>query len=149
MSGWAGLAGLLLAVAGAQKQLPQPPRAPPSSLRPAAAEHAAPFDHVLNGTVNRGTERLYSFNYTSKVGQVRMPSPGLPQSGQVLRGRCARAAPWPNSRREPSKAAQLGVGRGGVSGERASWGGPGGEFPLRGRRRPPGGKCRRPAAGLR
>ncbi|XP_034267001.1 SID1 transmembrane family member 1 isoform X4 [Pantherophis guttatus] len=66
MSGWAGLAGLLLAVAGAQKQL----LAPPTSLRPAAAEHAAQFDHVFNGTVNRGTERLYSFNYTSKAGQV-------------------------------------------------------------------------------
>lgn len=126
MSGWAGLAGLLLAVAGAQKQLPQPPRAPPSSFRPAAAEHAAPFDHVFNGMVNRSTERLYSFNYTSKVGQVRMPSPGLPQPGQELRGRCVRAVPWPSSRREPSKAAQLGVGRGGgLGGEgelgRAGW----------------------------
>ncbi|XP_025029278.1 SID1 transmembrane family member 1-like, partial [Python bivittatus] len=66
MSGWAGLAGLLLAVAGAQKQLLQPR----SSLRPAAAEHAAQFDHIYAGTVNRGAERLYSFNYTSKPGQV-------------------------------------------------------------------------------
>uniref|UniRef100_A0A8C6XI19 SID1 transmembrane family member 1 n=1 Tax=Naja naja TaxID=35670 RepID=A0A8C6XI19_NAJNA len=70
MSGWAGLAGLLLAVAGAQGQLLQPPRASRSSLRPAAAEHAAQFDHVFNGTVNRGTERLYSFNYTSQAGQA-------------------------------------------------------------------------------
>ncbi|KAM6474987.1 SID1 transmembrane family member 1 isoform 2-T2 [Liasis olivaceus] len=70
MSGWAGLAGLLLAVAGAQKQLLQPPKAPRSSLRPAAAEHAAQFDHIYAGTVNRGAERLYSFNYTSKPGQV-------------------------------------------------------------------------------
>uniref|UniRef100_A0A8C6XK34 SID1 transmembrane family member 1 n=1 Tax=Naja naja TaxID=35670 RepID=A0A8C6XK34_NAJNA len=68
--GWAGLAGLLLAVAGAQGQLLQPPRASRSSLRPAAAEHAAQFDHVFNGTVNRGTERLYSFNYTSQAGQA-------------------------------------------------------------------------------
>uniref|UniRef100_A0A670ZF80 SID1 transmembrane family member 1 n=1 Tax=Pseudonaja textilis TaxID=8673 RepID=A0A670ZF80_PSETE len=53
-----------------QGQLLQPPRASRSSLRPGAAEHAAQFDHVFNGTVNRGTERLYSFNYTSQAGQA-------------------------------------------------------------------------------
>ncbi|KAF7238087.1 SID1 transmembrane family member 1 [Varanus komodoensis] len=73
MSGWAGLAGLLLAVAGAQEQqqllLLQSPRAPRNSVS-AAAKEAAEFDRTYAGTVSRVAEQLYSFNYTTKPGQV-------------------------------------------------------------------------------
>uniref|UniRef100_A0A8D2IV82 SID1 transmembrane family member 1 n=1 Tax=Varanus komodoensis TaxID=61221 RepID=A0A8D2IV82_VARKO len=71
--GWAGLAGLLLAVAGAQEQqqllLLQSPRAPRNSVS-AAAKEAAEFDRTYAGTVSRVAEQLYSFNYTTKPGQV-------------------------------------------------------------------------------
>lgn len=111
MSGWAGLAGLLLAVAGAQKQL----LAPPSSLRPAAAEHAAQFDHVFNGTVNRGAERLYSFNYTSKAGQVRR---------QVLSGAGAAGALEGGATRGRGRAGEGRLaGSGGEAGGDLRWGG--------------------------
>ncbi|XP_061494175.1 SID1 transmembrane family member 1 isoform X1 [Rhineura floridana] len=72
MSGWARLAGLLLAVAGTQEQLllqQQPRKTARSGVSP-AAEEAAEFDRIYSGTVNRDTERLYSFHYTSKPGQV-------------------------------------------------------------------------------
>ncbi|XP_053227880.1 SID1 transmembrane family member 1 isoform X2 [Podarcis raffonei] len=68
MSGWARLAGLLLAVAGSREL--QPPRAQRRGAGAAGAEEAAQFDTVYSGQVNRAAERLYAFNYTSKPGQV-------------------------------------------------------------------------------
>ncbi|CAI5797055.1 SID1 transmembrane family member 1 isoform X2 [Podarcis lilfordi] len=68
MSGWARLAGLLLAVAGSREL--QPPRAQRRGAGAAGAEEAAQFDVVYSGQVNRAAERLYAFNYTSKPGQV-------------------------------------------------------------------------------
>nr|XP_028568212.1 SID1 transmembrane family member 1 isoform X2 [Podarcis muralis] len=69
MSGWARLAGLLLAVAGS-RELQPPPRAQRRGAGAAGAEEAAQFDVVYSGQVNRAAERLYAFNYTSKPGQV-------------------------------------------------------------------------------
>ncbi|XP_060125149.1 SID1 transmembrane family member 1 [Zootoca vivipara] len=68
MSGWARLAGLLLAVAGTREL--QPPRAQRRGAGAAGAEEAAQFDKIYSGQVNRAAERLYTFNYTSKPGQV-------------------------------------------------------------------------------
>ncbi|KAJ6658273.1 hypothetical protein lerEdw1_020545 [Lerista edwardsae] len=73
MNGWAGLAWLLLAAARAQElSRLQPRRSPRSSSAgpPATAAQAAEFGRVYLGTVSRLTEQLYSFNYTSKPGQV-------------------------------------------------------------------------------
>ncbi|XP_072847812.2 SID1 transmembrane family member 1 isoform X2 [Pogona vitticeps] len=71
MSGWARLAGLLLAVAGAQEQLLRPPpsRAKRGGVTP-ALDPASEFDRSYAGTVSRAAEQLYAFNYTAQPGQV-------------------------------------------------------------------------------
>uniref|UniRef100_A0ABM5FR11 SID1 transmembrane family member 1 isoform X2 n=1 Tax=Pogona vitticeps TaxID=103695 RepID=A0ABM5FR11_9SAUR len=71
MSGWARLAGLLLAVAGAQEQLLRPPpsRAQRGGVTP-ALDPASEFDRSYAGTVSRAAEQLYAFNYTAQPGQV-------------------------------------------------------------------------------
>ncbi|KAL8202624.1 UNVERIFIED_CONTAM: hypothetical protein K2H54_019933 [Gekko kuhli] len=67
MSGWAGLACLLLAAAaGAQEG--------PLLQRPNNAAEPADFGRPYGGTVSRDVERLYAFNYTSKPGQVMFVS---------------------------------------------------------------------------
>lgn len=76
MSGWAGLAWLLLAAAaaGLREVVPRrPPRERPSN---ASGAQAADFGHVYEGTVSRDAERLYAFSYTSKPGQVRRGAAG-------------------------------------------------------------------------
>lgn len=63
MSGWAGLVGLLLAVAVVQLQ-GAPVWAKCGSMAP-VLDQASEFNRIYVGTVSCATEQLYVFNYTT------------------------------------------------------------------------------------